>query len=167
MEGVYCLFEDSDSFVCVSVLDYAGSAMFVMGNICFKAPEGGGALDLAGQWNTCMAGHTELQMPGNAPRQNAWLPSIYRLSMPVGQRPPSGCVGLPRDQAAGVECSDAACGCVMAGYSIELLPTRYVEEAIYFGRAAGGHRHHRNSCRTITFGDFQIQDQGPANPVRE
>src|SRR5450759_2874095 len=82
-----------------------------------------------GPGNACMVGHTELQMPGNAPRQNAWQPSIHRLSMPVGQRPPSGGVGLSRDQVDGVECSEAACGCVMAGYSIELLPTRYVEEA--------------------------------------
>src|SRR5450759_4719462 len=77
-----------------------------------------------------MVGHTELQMPGIVPRQNSWLPFIHRLSMPVGQRPPSGGVGIPRDQADGVECSEAPCGCDIAGYSIGLLPTRYVEEPL-------------------------------------
>ena len=86
-------------------------------------------------------GHPELQMPGNAPRQNAWLPSIHRLSMPVDQRPPSGGVGLPRDQEDGVECSEAACGWDMAGYSIGLLPTRYVEETkVLFGGEQPGDR---------------------------
>jgi hypothetical protein len=73
------------------------------------------------------------------------IPSFKCLEMPRGRMrgcplfiglvclltggPPSVGVGLPRDQADGVESSEGACGCDMAGYSIGLLPTRYVEEA--------------------------------------
>jgi hypothetical protein len=54
--------------------------------------------------------------------------------------PPSVGVGLPRDQADGVESSEGACGCDMAGYSIGLLPTRYVEEAPFVYGLAFGQR---------------------------